>query len=157
MSDLPWSERVPMLSINPEAASREDVARLAADLMASKARLREAEEALSAEKTNRVNNYADARRVAEWIGSEDREPANIAFTEGPERFIGYSVEALVYDLISPRQEKGDCAEHKDRTNEELRLLKQLADEVGGMDRAILPDSVIEKLDALRSQPGGGKA
>lgn len=31
---LPWPERVNMLSINPDAATREDIARMAADLAA---------------------------------------------------------------------------------------------------------------------------
>lgn len=35
---LPWSERVSMLSINPDAASRNDIARMAAELMEPQAR-----------------------------------------------------------------------------------------------------------------------
>jgi len=36
---LSWSERVVMLSIHPDAASREDIARLASELMLSNARM----------------------------------------------------------------------------------------------------------------------
>jgi multidrug efflux pump subunit AcrA (membrane-fusion protein) len=40
---LPWSERVPMLSIHPDAATREDVARLAAENMNLRAALTQVE------------------------------------------------------------------------------------------------------------------
>lgn len=33
MNKLTWTERLPMLSINPDAATRHDVARMAAELM----------------------------------------------------------------------------------------------------------------------------
>jgi len=35
--EIPWSERVNMLSINPDAASRDDVAKMAAELSDAKA------------------------------------------------------------------------------------------------------------------------
>lgn len=43
MSDLPWNERVNMLSIHPDAATREDVAKLAAENISMKLELEEAE------------------------------------------------------------------------------------------------------------------
>lgn len=46
VGDLPWGERVVMLSINPDAASRGDVARLAADLMEAKRELEGVRKAL---------------------------------------------------------------------------------------------------------------
>src|SRR3990167_3244185 len=74
MSQLPWPERVAMLSINPDAATRHDVARLAADLMElMQAQVRgqamKSDEALEllpcpfcgglAIETRRVNGYAE--------------------------------------------------------------------------------------------------
>jgi len=36
---LPWSEKVPAISINPEMATRDDVARLASELMLARKHL----------------------------------------------------------------------------------------------------------------------
>jgi hypothetical protein len=36
MSDLPWAERITVLSIHPDAASRDGVAKLASDLMSAR-------------------------------------------------------------------------------------------------------------------------
>ncbi len=46
MNELPWNERVPMLSIHPDAASRDDVARLAAELMEANKQVEQFNEAL---------------------------------------------------------------------------------------------------------------
>ena len=44
---LPWSERVGMLSIHPDAATRHDIARLAADLMYANAEIQRLKEAIT--------------------------------------------------------------------------------------------------------------
>ena len=40
-NELPWSERVPMLSINPDAATISDIARMAVELMDANKRILE--------------------------------------------------------------------------------------------------------------------
>jgi len=40
---LPWNERIVMLSIHPDAASRDDAARLATELMEANRRIKELE------------------------------------------------------------------------------------------------------------------
>lgn len=47
---------------------------------------------------DRVKHYARADRVAAWIRTEKRMPANLAFTAGPERDIAYAVEELIEKL-----------------------------------------------------------
>ena len=57
MSELTWIDRVPMLSVNPDGATREDVARLAAELMSCRhelTRLRDVVGEIDAEEIDRV-------------------------------------------------------------------------------------------------------
>lgn len=58
---LPWSERVVMLSINPDAATRDDVAKLSADLMDRCARIAELERGLA-------EVIEDFKVVVAWSG-----------------------------------------------------------------------------------------
>lgn len=49
----------------------------------------------------KFNRMADAERVCAWIRDKKRKPANIAFTEGPERQIAYAVEELINLKFAP--------------------------------------------------------
>jgi len=66
VSELPWNERVTMLSINPDAASRHDVARLAADLTEAKAALKE-KEAETQEARSKCEELAKERPISEEL------------------------------------------------------------------------------------------
>ncbi|KKM77435.1 hypothetical protein LCGC14_1370080 [marine sediment metagenome] len=53
---LPWNEKVPMLSIHPDAATRDDIARLAAELMEANKQLNNARDCLWGRKADYVKN-----------------------------------------------------------------------------------------------------
>jgi len=55
-------------------------------------------EELSAEQTKRVNEYAHAERLVEWIRDPKRKHASVAFNDGPERQVASVVEQLVWTL-----------------------------------------------------------
>lgn len=61
----------------------------------SKTRFKEALDILN-------NRDCDAGRVLEWMHSEDRKPANTAFTAGPERQAAYWIE-IGQDALKPRR------------------------------------------------------
>lgn len=46
-------------------------------------------------------DHADVERVVRWIEDRKRKPANLAFTEGPERRIAYAIEQMIFDMEHP--------------------------------------------------------
>lgn len=90
---IPWSERVPMLSIHPDSASREDVARLAAELM-------EANHTLMALKVL-------LKKIDEAITYESEVQARIGFYALPMKLcleVRAALKGLPFaELIEPKQ------------------------------------------------------
>ena len=72
---LPWNERVPMLSVNPDAATREDVARMAAELMTANS--------LFADAGPYLNHHPSCRR--ECLDSRDWRHCTCGFDAFCER------------------------------------------------------------------------
>lgn len=54
---------------------------------------------LSQEQALRVNEYANAKRLIDWLNDPNRKPANLAFTEGPERQVAY-----VFEIINSQEQ-----------------------------------------------------
>lgn len=61
-----------------------------------RAEVKKLDRALIAERVKRLLDYADAGRLIAWIRDKDRQPANTAFTAGPERQVAYAVEEVLY-------------------------------------------------------------
>jgi len=45
-----------------------------------------------------ANRHANVERIIKWVQSRDRKPANIEFTEGPERQMAYVIEDIINNL-----------------------------------------------------------
>jgi hypothetical protein len=79
MNNLPWSEKVNMLSINPDAASREDIAKMAAELSEKDRELQKARKELDISSVAGVymdRSIADFRRACEILIIEEEQKPN---------------------------------------------------------------------------------
>lgn len=82
-------------------AQSEEIRALSFEIEKLKKALRSAQDDLVVEKMSRVNNYANAERLVEWIRSDKRRPANVSFTAGPERQVAYAVEDTAGSPAAP--------------------------------------------------------
>lgn len=64
---IPWNERVPMLSINPDAASREDVARLASELMDANKEIERLKDIKAVATSFIMSDFGDTCSVEDYV------------------------------------------------------------------------------------------
>lgn len=83
--------------------------------------LKEANGKIDKESFERINNRADVARIKEWLNLSPRKPANVYFTEGPDRQIAYLFERLEQQVRELRQNLNAVSEPASKENSDVAV------------------------------------